>query len=52
MSYPNTMKIVEKISEDHDMEVQMWADELESLIEKPHEVGTLIFIFNLLYTFS
>ena len=31
------MNIVEKISEDHDVEVQEWADELVNLIEKPSQ---------------
>ncbi len=38
MSYQGTMNIVEKISEDHDVEVEIWADELVKLIKKPPQV--------------
>ena len=37
MSCQGTMNIVEKNSEDHDIEVQEWADELVNLIEKPSQ---------------
>ena len=45
MSYQGTMNIVEKISEDHDIEVQEWADELVNLIEKPsQDVSVLLLV--------
>ena len=43
MSYQGTMNIVEKISQDHDMEVQIWADELVDLIEKPPQEVSVFF---------
>lgn len=45
MSYQGTMNIVEKISEDHDIEVQEWTDELVNLIEKPsQDVSVLLLV--------
>ena len=35
LSHRGTMNIVENISQDHDVEVQMWCDELVSLIKEP-----------------
>ena len=35
MSHMGTINIVNKISEDHDVEVQMWCHELLPLIKKP-----------------
>ena len=34
LSYSGTMKIIGNISEDHDIDVQMWSDEL---VPKPQE---------------
>ena len=50
MSYQTTLNIVEKISQDHDMEVQIWADELANLIEKPSSVSIIIMVF-VIFTF-
>ena len=33
MSYQGTLNVVENISEFHDVEVRIWADELSPLIE-------------------
>lgn len=35
LSHMGAMKIVKKISQDHDVEVQVWCDELARLIRKP-----------------
>ena len=35
MSYKHTLRVVEKISEHHDVEVQFWRDEMKSRIPKP-----------------
>jgi len=35
MSYQTTLNILDRISEDHDVEVQFWSDELKKCIEKP-----------------
>ena len=35
LTHEGTINIVNKLSEDHDVEVQYWCDELTSLIEKP-----------------
>ena len=48
MSYQTTLNIVEKISQDHDVEVQIWADELANLIEKPSSVSIIIVVFVIL----
>ena len=50
MSYQTTLNIVEKISQDHDVEVQIWADELANLIEKPTSVSIIIVVF-VIFTF-
>ena len=44
MSYQGTINIVEKISEDHDIQVQEWADELVHLIEKPSQDVSALFL--------
>ena len=33
MSYQGTLKTIERISEDHDVEVQMWSDELLPVVD-------------------
>ena len=40
MSYQRTLDLVQGISQDHDIEVQFWADELKKLIERPNPVET------------
>ena len=35
MSYKHTLRVVEKISEHHDVEVQFWRDEMKRRIPKP-----------------
>ncbi|XP_064386162.1 uncharacterized protein LOC135334762 isoform X4 [Halichondria panicea] len=35
MSYQGTMNIIETITEDHDIEIQTWCDELRPLIQRP-----------------
>ena len=46
MSYQGTMNVVKKISDDHDVEVEIWADELANLIQKPpQEVSMFLFTF-------
>ena len=35
LSHKGTMNIIENISQDHDIDVQMWCDELVPLIKKP-----------------
>ena len=37
MSYQQTLRTLDKISEDHDVQVQVWAEELTKRIEKPPE---------------
>ena len=37
MSYQQTLRTIDKLSEDHDVKVQFWADELSELIHKPPE---------------
>lgn len=37
MSYKQTTRIVDLLSEDHDVKVKLWADELVKLIELPPE---------------
>jgi hypothetical protein len=37
MSYQATLNILEKISDDHDVEVQFWGDDLKKLIKNPPE---------------
>ena len=35
MSYAQTLRILDKLSEDHDEEVKIWAEKLTGFIEKP-----------------
>lgn len=37
LSYQGTMNIIDQISADHDIDVQLWADELVDRIRKPSE---------------
>ena len=37
MSYQQTLRIIDKLSEDHDVKVIFWADELIELVDKPPE---------------
>lgn len=37
MSYQATLNILEKISDDNDVEVQFWGDDLKKLIKIPPE---------------
>lgn len=41
LTYQRTMDIVKLVSQDHDMEVQMWADELIKQIEKPSKTVSI-----------
>ena len=34
MSYKQSLRILKYISEDHDIEVQMWADEMQEVIKE------------------
>ena len=34
LSYQGTLKTIERISEDHDIEVQMWSDELLPVVDQ------------------
>lgn len=39
MSYQGTLNIVEKLSEDHDVEVQFWADEIvKNILTSPVQI--------------
>ena len=44
LSHVGTMKIVEKISEGHDTEVQEWSDRLLPLVKKPSQTVSYIMI--------
>ena len=36
------MNVVEKISQDHDVEVEIWADELVNQVEKPSQAVNVL----------
>ena len=39
MSYQGTLNLIEKISEDHDVEVQYWCDQIKDLyLQKVKEI--------------
>lgn len=40
MSYQKTVDLVQLVSEDHDIEVQFWKDELVSLIDRSPSTKT------------
>lgn len=42
MSYQGTLNLVDKIGEDHDIEVQFWADEIKNRFLNPQ----VSYIFN------
>lgn len=54
LSYSGTMKIIGNISEDHDIDVQMWSDEL--VPKPPKEVSIagarVYWEYNYIVTFS
>ena len=37
MSYKQSLRILKEISEHHDVEVQIWADEMKGMIEAPQK---------------
>ena len=43
LSYQGTMNIIDQISADHDIDVQLWADELVDRIRKPSEDVSLLY---------
>ena len=46
MSYSHTLRILEKLSEDHAVKVKLWAEELAALIPKPPErVSVSIYVY-------
>lgn len=50
MSYPGTLKMVEKLCEDHDVEVQFWCDDLKRNLDEKldeHTVGKNIAVMQL-----
>jgi len=50
MSYPGTLKMVEKLCEDHDVEVQFWCDDLKRNLDEKldeHTVGNNITVMQL-----
>ena len=42
LSYYGALKIVDNLSKDHDIEVQMSSDLLRELIQDPQQVGMLV----------
>ena len=51
MSYQGTLNLIEKISEDHDVEVQYWCDQMKDLylqkVKKLHSfTGFLLYFMN------
>ena len=40
--YPGTMNVVESISLDHDVEVEIWAEELVSQVDKASKAVTIL----------
>ena len=44
-SYYGALKIVDNLSKDHDIDVQMSSDLLRELIQEPQQVGMLVCLF-------
>ena len=42
MSYPGTLKMVEKLCEDHDVEVQFWCDDLKRNLDEKLDEHTVL----------
>ena len=48
MSYQQTLRLIDKLSEDHDVNVKFWAEELTDPIDKPLErVSFYIYSINI-----
>ena len=50
LSYQRTMDIIKLISQDHDIEVSFWADELIETIKKPPELVSQYNVYVCIFT--
>ena len=46
MSYQGTLNLIEKISEDHDVEVQYWCDQMKDLYLQKVKNYIVLRVFN------